>query len=109
MASVRTHGTSLIIFALLFGLSSGSNISLMPVCVGQLCGVEQYGGYYSTCFSIVSLGCLTGVPLTRIILDVDEGRYRGLILFVGAFYAGGLVAFLVVRMMATEWKVKRKY
>jgi hypothetical protein len=40
---------------------------------------------------------------------VDEGRYRGLILFVGAFYAGGLVAFLVVRMMATEWKVKRKY
>jgi MFS family permease len=67
----------LIIFALVFGLASGSNISLTPVCIGQLCSVELYGRYYSTCFSIVSLGCLTGVPLAGMILDADGGRYRG--------------------------------
>jgi len=99
----------LIIFAFLFRLASGSNISLTLVCIWQLCSVEQYGRHYSTCFSIVSLGCLTGVPLEGIILDADGGRYRGLILFVGACYTGGLVAFLAVRMMTTGLRVKTKY
>jgi MFS family permease len=30
----------LVIFALLFGFASRSNISLTPICVGQLCGTE---------------------------------------------------------------------
>ncbi|TVY31348.1 Riboflavin transporter, partial [Lachnellula subtilissima] len=62
----------IIIFALLFGFASGSNISLTPVCVSQLCSIENYGRYYSTCFSIVSLGCLTGVPIAGKILDVGN-------------------------------------
>ncbi|KAE9970155.1 hypothetical protein BLS_005034 [Venturia inaequalis] len=32
-----------ILYALLFGFASGSNISLTPVCVGQLCATEEYG------------------------------------------------------------------
>ncbi|KAE9974280.1 hypothetical protein EG327_008817, partial [Venturia inaequalis] len=31
-----------ILYALLFGFASGSNISLTPVCVGQLCATEEY-------------------------------------------------------------------
>lgn len=104
-----TTSIGLVSFPLLFGLSSSSSISLTPVCVGQLCPVEHYGRYYSTCFSIVSLGCLTGVPLAGIILDAGGGSYRGLILFVGGCYAGALVAFLGVRLMATDWKVKRRF
>lgn len=46
----------LVIYALLFGFSSGSNISLTPVCVGQLCKTEHYGRYYATAYTIVSFG-----------------------------------------------------
>lgn len=46
----------LIVFALLFGFASGSNLSLGPVCVGQLCKTENYGRYYSTCWTVVSFG-----------------------------------------------------
>ena len=46
----------LVIYALLFGFASGSNISLTPVCIGQLCKTENYGRYYATCYSIVSFG-----------------------------------------------------
>ncbi|TVY12760.1 Riboflavin transporter MCH5 [Lachnellula arida] len=101
----------LVIFALLFGFSSGSNISLTPVCVSQLCSIENYGRYYSTCFSIVSLGCLTGVPIAGKILDVGSGsgRYWGLILFVGLVYAGGLIAFLWARLLATGLRFGIKY
>lgn len=46
----------LVIFALLFGFGSGSNISLTPVCVGQLCKTENYGRYYATAYTVVSFG-----------------------------------------------------
>lgn len=46
----------LIVYAVLFGFSSGSNISLTPVCVGQLCKTENYGRYYATAYTIVSFG-----------------------------------------------------
>ncbi|TVY68846.1 Riboflavin transporter MCH5 [Lachnellula suecica] len=99
----------LIVFALLFGFASGSNISLTPVCLSQLCDIKHYGRYYSTCFLIVSLGCLTGVPIAGRILDLGGGSYRGLILFVGFCYAGGLVAFLGARILATGLRVRVKY
>ena len=46
----------LIIFALSFGFASGSNLSLAPVCVGQLCKTENYGRYYASCWMVVSFG-----------------------------------------------------
>jgi MFS family permease len=51
------HSVALIvIYALSFGFFSGSNISLTPVCVGELCKIENYGRYYATAYTIVSFG-----------------------------------------------------
>lgn len=47
---------AVIIFSVVFGFASGSNISLVPVCVGELCPVENYGRYYTTVYTIVSFG-----------------------------------------------------
>ncbi|KAL8654754.1 MAG: hypothetical protein Q9226_003302, partial [Calogaya cf. arnoldii] len=46
----------LCVFAVLFGFASGSNISLTPVCVGQLCEPEVFGRWYGTMYTIVSIG-----------------------------------------------------
>ena len=46
----------LVVYLILFGFGSGSNISLAPVCVGQMCKTEEYGRYYATCYTIVSFG-----------------------------------------------------
>jgi MFS family permease len=46
----------LVVYSVLFGFFSGSNISLTPVCVGQLCKTEHYGRYYATTYTVVSLG-----------------------------------------------------
>ncbi|KAL8796929.1 MAG: hypothetical protein Q9182_007271 [Xanthomendoza sp. 2 TL-2023] len=43
-------------YAVVFGFASGSNISLTPPCIGQLCDTEDYGKYYSTCYLMVSIG-----------------------------------------------------
>lgn len=46
----------IIVYSAIFGFASGSNISLTPVCIGQLCKTEHYGRYYATSYTIVSFG-----------------------------------------------------
>ena len=95
----------LCLFGVAFGFASGSNISLTPVCVGQLCDTERYGRYYATCYTLVSIGCLTGVPIAGQILAVDGGEYWGVVVFTAMCYAGGLVCFISARVLKVGWKV----
>jgi len=87
----------IIAFAVCFGFASGSNLSLTPVCVGQLCKTENYGRYYGTCYTIVSLGTLTGVPIAGQILSSSSGSYTGLMLFAGIAYIAALICFVISR------------
>ncbi|KAG9822021.1 putative MFS monocarboxylate transporter, partial [Aureobasidium melanogenum] len=98
-----------ITFAILFGFGSGSNISLTPVCVGQLCETESYGRYYSTCYTIVSLGTLTGLPIAGALLEACNGRYWGLVLFTGMCYIISYIAFSWVRVMKQGWGLTKVY
>jgi MFS family permease len=99
----------LIIFCLLFGFASGSNIGLTPVCVGKLCRTENLGRYYATCYTIVSIGCLTGIPIVGEIIKANGGEYWGLITFTGVCYVGGLAAFVIVRVLKVGWRLKAIY
>jgi MFS family permease len=45
----------MVVFALVFGFFGGSNVSLAPVCISQLCKVESFGRYYSTAYIVVSI------------------------------------------------------
>ena len=98
-----------VIFALIFGFASGSGISLTPVCVGQLCETEEYGRYYATCYTIVSVGCLTGVPIAGQLLEICQDEYGGLIAFTAACYGVGIACFWAARVMAVGWKMTAIY
>jgi MFS family permease len=93
----------LIIYALLFGFSSGSNISLTPVAIGTLCKTQNYGRYYATCYTIVSIACLVGVPIAGRILVNNGGDYWGLIVFTGCIYVGSLTAFMAAKISVVGW------
>ncbi|KAI2350470.1 hypothetical protein LOY94_003465 [Ophidiomyces ophidiicola] len=52
----------MVAYSLIFGFASGSNISLTPVCVRQVCKTENYGRYYATAYTVVSFGCASPFP-----------------------------------------------
>lgn len=54
--NVGGNVAGLCVFAVLFGFASGSNISLTPVCVGQLCEPEIFGRCYGIMYTLVSIG-----------------------------------------------------
>jgi MFS family permease len=95
-----------IVYAAIFGFASGSNISLTPVCVGQLCRTEEYGRYYATCYCIVAIGTLTGIPIAGALLQVCNGGYLGTVLFTGACYVLAIASFVAARGVKVGWGVK---
>ncbi|KAK5131807.1 hypothetical protein LTR08_000562 [Meristemomyces frigidus] len=98
-----------IAYSILMGFASGSNISLTPVCVGMLCDTEEYGRYYATCYTLVSFGTLTGVPIAGAIIQASGGAYWGVALWTGLCYVFAGSCFLTVRVMKVGWEWRELY
>jgi MFS family permease len=45
----------LYVFSCVFGLASGSFLSLAPACIGQISKASEVGGRFGICYSIVSI------------------------------------------------------
>ncbi|KAI1098634.1 MFS general substrate transporter [Jackrogersella minutella] len=98
------HTTAgLIVFALMFGFSTGNNISITPVCVGKLCHTQHYGRYYATCYTVVSIAVLLSLPVAGTIVNAAGGNYWGLILFTGLTQAVAVVAMYASKAMSVGW------
>ncbi|KAL8816534.1 MAG: hypothetical protein Q9223_004469 [Gallowayella weberi] len=57
--NVEGSVAGLCVFGVLFGFASGSNISLTPACMGQLCKPEVFGRWYGTMYTVVSIGSVS--------------------------------------------------
>ncbi|KIW69835.1 hypothetical protein PV04_02159 [Phialophora macrospora] len=99
----------IIVYALVFGFASGSGISLTPVCVGQLCKVENYGRYYATCYTLVSFGSMTGIPIAGQLVTACNGEYWGLIVFTSCSYAASCILLSAARIAGAGWKLRVVY
>ncbi|PYH91432.1 MFS general substrate transporter [Aspergillus ellipticus CBS 707.79] len=104
--------TPLALFVLLFGFFSGSNVSLTPICLGQLCETQEYGRYYASCFTVVAFGVLASLPIGGGLLDAapatGKERYWGTALFASLSYVAAFLSFLWVRirMRGWDWRLK---
>lgn len=85
---------------------SGAAISLTPVCVGDVCRVQDYGTRTETAFLIVTVDVLLGVLIGGAIIESEDGMYRGLVLVGGALYGAALCAYFVARGFAGTWSLK---
>ncbi|KAB8073921.1 major facilitator superfamily domain-containing protein [Aspergillus leporis] len=103
----------LVVFILLFGFFSGSNVSLTPICLGQLCKTQEYGRYYASCFTVVAFGVLTSIPIAGSLLDAVEAtgkeRYWATALFAGLSYVAAFLSFLWVRIKVKGWDWRTKW
>ena len=93
----------IIVFAIIFGVVSGSNLSLSPVCIGQLCKTENYGRYFASCWMLVAFGTLTSLPIAGGILSANDGQYWGVIIFAGLSYVAAMLFLIAARVLAAGW------
>lgn len=73
--------------------------------MGQMCKTENYGRYFSTCWSIVAFGTLSGLPIAGQILVASGGEYWGLITFAGLSYTAAMGLLIAARVLKVGWKI----
>lgn len=96
-----------IAFAVVFGFASGSNLGLVPVCLGQLCDARDYARYLSTANFLASFGTLSSVPIGGALLgDGGHTGWMSVILFSGVSYAMALLCYGSARVMAVGWGIR---
>ena len=103
----------LVVFVVLFGFFSGSNISLTPICLGQLCETQEYGRYYASCYTIVAFACLFSIPIAGSLLEATKvsgkERYWGAVTFIGISYVVAMLCFVWVRVRMKGWNWRTKW
>ena len=78
---------------------------MVPVAIGRLCRTQNYGRYYATCYTIVSVAVLIGIPIAGKVVEANKGDYWGLIVLTGMFYVGSVVAFFMAKVSAVGWNM----
>ena len=97
-----------IVFAVLYGFSSGAFVSLAPALVAQISDVRQMGVRTGTLFAIVSFAALTGNPIGgALVPDVENGSFEKLQIFSGVVMAVGATLFLAARIYIAGWSLKK--
>ncbi|KAL4904121.1 hypothetical protein BDW74DRAFT_185784 [Aspergillus multicolor] len=104
-----TNQGAIIAYAVLYGFWSGAAISLTPVCISQVCKMEDYGKRNGTTFTLVSIGTLTGIPMAGAIQESQDGGFKGLIIFGGVLYLAAAVVFGIARGVVGGWGVKVRF
>jgi MFS family permease len=101
----------LVAFCLVFGFVSGSNLGLMPVCLGQFCEPQNYGRYFSTAVMVASFGTLSSVPIAGALLSLGDGStgWTALILFSGVAYVMALLCYASARILTVGWSPLVKF
>lgn len=98
-------------FCVVFGFASGSNLSLLPVCLGQLCELENYARYYATAAMAASFGTLSGVPLGGAFLGIggQSTGWTALIMLSGISYFVSFACYVLARVVAVGWSPTAKF
>lgn len=98
---------AIIVYAVLFGFSSGGFISLGPALIAQISDIRQIGARTGAAFAVQSFGALTGSPIGGAIVTAQNGDFLGLQLFCGFTMLASVVGFVAARWVQVGFNVCR--
>ncbi|KAJ5988664.1 MFS general substrate transporter [Penicillium waksmanii] len=98
----------LYVFSCVFGLASGSFLSLAPACIGQISKASEVGGRFGICYSIVSLATLICIPIGGEMLE-KVGK-QAMVAYLGSVLIVGLGMFIMARWacLSYRWRWQAK-
>lgn len=105
-----SSNAAIIVYAPLFGFSSGAAIGLTPALIAQISDVREIGARTGAMFGFASIAALTSAPIGGSLLDDHLGvhKYRHTKIWGGAFCLIGAVFYMVARMYLAGRKVRVK-
>lgn len=98
----------LYMFSTIFGLASGSFLSLAPACIGQISKASEVGGRFGLTYSIVSFATLICIPIGGEMLD-KVGK-QAMVAYLGSVLVVALGFFVMARWacLSYRWRWQAK-
>ncbi|KAJ5212379.1 MFS general substrate transporter [Penicillium cinerascens] len=98
----------LYMYSSVFGLASGSFLSLAPACIGQISKASEVGGRFGICYSIVSFATLICIPVGGEMLE-KVGK-QAMVAYLGSVLVVALGMFLMARWacLSYRWRWQAK-
>ncbi len=96
----------IIIFAALYGFTSGAFVSLAPSLVAQISDIRQIGVRNGSLFAFISVAALTGSPIGGALVTANNGGFIYLQIFCGVVIMAGSCIFLASRTVQAGFKLK---
>ncbi|KAK9447560.1 major facilitator superfamily domain-containing protein [Limtongia smithiae] len=98
-----------IVFAIIYGFSSGSFISVTPACVAEISDIRDIGTRIGVLFATGSFAVLVSIPISGAIIGdgSDDKRWMGTAVLAGLciLIGGGFVG--AVRVLKVGWGFKK--
>jgi MFS family permease len=99
---------SIIVFAVLYGISSGTSLTILAAAVAQLSDVRELGVRTGLLYAVASFGTLTGSPIGGAIVTHEHGGFSGLKIFTGVTFLAGAVFVILSRQSQIGIVLKKK-
>jgi len=103
-----TSNAGQLVFAPLFGFSSGAAIGLTPALIAQISPIREIGVRTGAIFAAGSIGALTGSPIGGALITRGHGTFLYMQLFGGCTCLVGCVFFLLARLHLAGLDLKKK-
>uniref|UniRef100_A0A060TBD7 ARAD1D27170p n=1 Tax=Blastobotrys adeninivorans TaxID=409370 RepID=A0A060TBD7_BLAAD len=91
--------STFVAFVILYGVFSGPIIALLPACLVELFGVQNYQSMSGFMYFTRGVGNLLGSPIAGLFVTKGSSpmNYRGAIIYTGAMLLANSVAFAILR------------
>ena len=104
-----TSHASIFVFAVLFGFGSGAYIALIAPLIVKISPLSESGYRIGLLFFLSSFSGLVTNPIAGAILERWDGDYTGMKIFSGVMMLCGACFVFLSRLIATDWKLNRRF
>ena len=96
-------------FSVLYGLFSGSLVSLPPAAVARLTDdLSRVGTRLGMCFALAAFGLLIGNPVAGVLVDLRTGDFSRAQIFNGCIVLGAAAFIWGARVAKAGWSLTAK-
>ncbi|CDO91851.1 unnamed protein product [Kluyveromyces dobzhanskii CBS 2104] len=93
-------------YSMLYGFSTGSILSLTPVCIGQISKTSDFGKRYSTAYFQQALVTLPVIPICGVLIgNRSVEGFNRFIIFVSVMMLLGSVFYVIARYLCVGFKL----
>ena len=96
---------ALIVYAAMFGMTSGTCIGLMPPLVMNIFGPREAGFRIGIALAVAGIAALTSPPIAGAIASKSGGSYENSTIFSGVNFMVATVFLVWLRIRIAGWKL----